>query len=194
MYFKEESNEIQGISSGENSQEGSVSDERLIEAINDLTEKIDQMNTTEEEVTDEEVTEDPTEVPIEEQPVQKQDVYDLKESIQDISNDLSVVSDYVEYLKTNSEEEARREGETEEPSLVVLAEVATDEETSEEYTIDHGADGHLYLAEQVENADLNDIYSMLWSTRNVLLLFMLIVCVFICFKLLRSALERMLNR
>lgn len=197
MFFKEESNEIQIIPASQDSSEGVLSDERLIEALDRLNENLESINNTEEESTDElteEITEEETEVPVEEQPVQKQDLYDLSQDIQDMSGNLRILSDYVQDLQASSEEEARREGETEAPSLQILAEMEMDEETSEERPVDHGADGHLYMAEQVENADLNDIYSMLWSTRNVVLLFMLLWLSVICFKLFRSAIERLFNR
>ena len=196
MYYKEESNEIQVIPDNQDSSQGVLSDERLIEALDRLNENIESMNNTEgvsEDVT-EEITEEVTELPIEEQPLQKQDLYDLSENIQSMSDDLRIVSAYVQDLQTNSEEASRSEDPTEDTSLQILAEVEVDEETSEEVTIDHGADGHLYMAEQVENADLNDIYSMLWSTRNVVLLFMLMWLMVICFKFFRSAIERLFNR
>ena len=195
MYYKEESNEIQVIPDNQDSSQGVLSDERLIEALDRLNENIESMNNTEgvsEDVT-EEITEEVTELPIEEQPLQKQDLYDLSENIQSMSDDLRIVSAYVQDLQTNSEEASRSEDPTEDTSLQILAEVEVDEETSEEVTIDHGADGHLYMAEQVENADLNDIYSMLWSTRNVVLLFMLMWLMVICFKFFRSAIERLFN-
>lgn len=78
-----------------------------------------------------------------------------------------------------TEEATTEEASTEEPAIVFLG---------------SGTDTHLYLSSEVENADLNDVYSMLLSTRNVLLLFFLVFLILKVGSMLRDIFARLMNK
>ena len=94
-----------------------------------------------------------------------------------------------ELAEYNAEEATTEEATTEE--------VTTEEPTTEEPQLVYfgsGTDTHLYLSSEVENADLNDIYSMLLSTRNVLLLFFLVFLILKVGSMLRDIFARLMNK
>ena len=55
---------------------------------------------------------------------------------------------------------------------------------------DSTVDDTLYLSQEYENINLNDIYSMLVSVRNCLILLIFVVFLFECHKLLKNAFKR----
>lgn len=78
---------------------------------------------------------------------------------------------------------------------------ASEEETEEEneeatelgLIFEDPVDAHLYLSSKVENANMNDIYSVLLSSRNIILLFVLIVVVWKLFNICKTAIYKMFN-
>lgn len=65
---------------------------------------------------------------------------------------------------------------------VIVDDVATD--------TDCIVDDTLYLSQEYENINLNDIYSMLVSVRNCLILLIFVVFLFECHKILKNAFKR----
>lgn len=67
-------------------------------------------------------------------------------------------------------------------------------ETSVDLTfLDPRADHHLYLSSEVEFANLNDIYSIALSIRNIILLLVLVLVGWKLFNLCKSAIYKMFN-
>lgn len=97
-----------------------------------------------------------------------------------------------ELAEYNAEEATTEEATTEE----VTTEEVTEEPTEEPQLVylGSGTDTHLYLSSEVENADLNDVYSMLLSTRNVLLLFFLVFLILKVGSMLRDIFARLMNK
>lgn len=60
--------------------------------------------------------------------------------------------------------------------------------------LDETADTHMYLTTPVENASINDVYTLSLSIRNLLLVFFLFWLSLKIFGLLRAAIERVMNR
>lgn len=81
-------------------------------------------------------------------------------------------------------------------------EEVTTEEVTEEILEDNGlkvlgsgsGDFTLYFSDKVENASLNDIYSMMVSVRNILLLFFLIWSIYKVIGIFRNVLYKLMNR
>lgn len=151
----------------------------LVEAIQTLEESVSRLNenlesaTATEEVS-EEVTEEVTEEILEEDlPLQKKDMFALKESVDNLGESVDSL------VKLNERS---------------LEESSTEESTSTLTYLDETVDTHLYLTSQVENATINDVYTIGLSIRNVLVLALLLGLSLFFFKLVRTALERMLNR
>ena len=173
---------------------GSDSTERdaIISSLDEINEKLDSLTTEETEEETEDVTEEITEIPVEDLPVQKKDMESVEEGFQRLGSKLDTLNRNVEGLQATEEEPVEQET-TEEASLAMIEETSEDE-NGDLVLVDHGVDGHLYMSTTVENADLNDIYSMLLSTRNVLLLGVMLGLVICCFLLFRMAIERLLYR
>ena len=164
-----------------NDEEGSTdvpTDDVLIETLAKLEESVSRLNenlekateeVTTEEVTTEEVTTE--EIPLEEQPLQKGDMFALTDSVDRLNDSLDSLVRM---------EEQNRDGSNEIQLGINY--------------LDETADTHLYLTSPVENATINDIYTMELSIRNVLVLALLLGLSLFFFKLVRTALERMLNR
>lgn len=127
-----------------------------------------------EAVTTELVTEEVTTeaIPIEEMPLQKKDMDNLVESVDKLGDSVDTL------VKIERENQDRNSTEAE-VGLKVL---------------DETVDTHLYLTSQVENATINDVYTIGLSIRNVLVLALLLGLSLFFFKLVRTGLERMLNR
>lgn len=144
--------------------------EESIARLNQNLEKSTEIST--EDVATEEITEEISteEIPEEEMPVQKKDIDSLKESVEGVSKSVDNLA---------SQEKSRAEMSTQSSGLVYL---------------DETVDSHLYLTSQVENATMNDLYTMTLSIRNVAVLALLIFLSLGLFKLVRTGLERMLNR
>ena len=87
---------------------------------------------------------------------------------------------------------------TEEVTEEVLEESSSEDASTEESTelvyLDPTIDHSLYFTTQVENADLNDIYTIQLSIRNILLIFGLFALAFICYRMIRGTVDRLLNR
>ena len=157
----------------------------IVKALSKLEESISRLDKT---ITDsmteaetEEVTEEATseEVVLEEdQPLQKKDMAELKKSVDNLCGSVDKIVS-MEQEKAKQEELKKSEATRETPDLIYL---------------DETVDSHLYLTSQVENADINDVYTMTLSIRNVCVLALLLALSFCIFKLLRTCLERMLNR
>ena len=150
--------------------------QRLIESIEQLNQTVSELNqnlTTEEE--SEEVTEEVTEEILEEDlPVQKKDIADLKESIDGLAVGLNeikrVEESQIEYTQNRDAE----------PTVLTYL----------DETVDH----HLYLTSEVENATINDVFTLSLSIRNLLLVFFLF---WFCLKILgmlRAVVDRVANR
>lgn len=65
---------------------------------------------------------------------------------------------------------------------VLIDDLATD--------TDCNVDDTLYLSKEYENVNLNDIYSMLVSVRNCLILLIFVVFLFECHKVLKNVFKR----
>lgn len=144
----------------------------LEESISRLNENLESATATEEET--EEATEEITEEILEEDlPLQKKDMMALQESVDSLNESMNTL------VKLNERS---------------LEEGTTEESTSSLVYLDETVDTHLYLTSQVENATINDVYTIGLSIRNVLVLALLLGLSLFFFKLVRTALERMLNR
>ena len=171
--------------------------EQLVEKLDEISKKLDYLTEeeTEEETEDvtQEVTEEVTEISYEDQPLQKSDAQDLSHQLAVISHKLDLLNDNFtteeEIVRSSGEEESSEE----DPQLAMIQD-SSEDDNGELQLVDHGVDGHLYMSTQVENADLNDVYSMLLSTRNVLLLGVMLGLIVACFLLFRMAIERLLYR
>lgn len=149
--------------------------EKLEESITRLNENLEKATSTEEieEEVKEEITE---EVSTEEAdlPLQKRDMDSLKESVDKLSDSVDKV------LDINQKQ---------------LEMTASSMEVSSDLVyLDDSVDSHLYLTSQVENADINDVYTMTLSIRNVCVLALLLGVSLFLLKLVRSAMERAFNR
>lgn len=102
-----------------------------------------------------------------------------------ILEQLEILNEHLENME-NSEE--LTEEETEE-----LTEELTEESTEIVYT-DPTIDHTLYFSTQVENADINDVYAMQLSIRNILLITVLLALAFLSFRMVRGLVDRVLNR
>ena len=159
-----------------NDEEGSTdvpTDDVLIETLAKLEESVSRLNENLEKATEEVTTEEVTteEIPLEEQPLQKGDMFALTDSVDRLNDSLDSLVRM---------EEQNRDGSNEIQLGINY--------------LDETADTHLYLTSPVENATINDIYTMELSIRNVLVLALLLGLSLFFFKLVRTALERMLNR
>ena len=114
------------------------------------------------------------------------------EIIKTLNENIKTLNDNIQVLNENLEEASTEEASTEEAST----EEASTEEASTEGIIfsDSSADTHLYLSTEVENATLNDLYSIALSTRNVLLLFLLLWLVLKLFGSLKNVICRIMNK
>lgn len=59
--------------------------------------------------------------------------------------------------------------------------------------LDESVDHHLYLSSEVQDASIDDVYSMLLSTRNIILLFFLVLLLWQSFRVLKSAFYKVFN-
>ena len=109
------------------------------------------------------------------------------EIISTLNQNIKTLNDNIQMLNENLEEASTEEASTEEAST---------EEASTEGIIfsDASTDTHLYLSTEVENATLNDLYSIALSTRNVLLLFLLLWLVLKLFGSLKNVICRLMNK
>ncbi len=159
--------------------EDNVSGDDLVTALKELKESVALLDThlteketevSETEVTTEEVTEEP--IPEEELPVQKKDINALKDSVDGLSQNVDKVG------------------------KLLTAENTTEEATTEQGLtyLDETVDKHLYLTSKVENASINDVYTMTLSIRNICALALLLAVSLFLVKGIRTALERLLNR
>lgn len=148
--------------------------EEILEELQEIKEVLTGMTTEEitEEVT-EEVVVDPSTLPV--------SSGEYSEGVNSINENLGEIASSIE--RTNE-----------------LLEVSTVEDTTEEVTeheIVYGsgtvADGSLYFADKVENANLNDVYSMLWSVRNIILIFMFLVLFVLLYKAFKNLIYRFTN-
>lgn len=69
------------------------------------------------------------------------------------------------------------------------------EEVSEEESTTEGVvvDEHLYLSKEYTDKDINDVYSMALSVRNILLLFVLVVFCWKGFSIMKNLVYRVMN-
>ena len=144
-----------------------------LQKLNDGVESLVQVLTVTEEPTEEpteEVTEEPTENPV---------VIALENLDGNVTMLRQELAEYNSEEPTEEPTEEVTEEPTEEPQLVYLG---------------SGTDTHLYLTSQVENADINDVYTMILSTRNILLLFLLVFVAFKFGSMLRDVIARFMNR
>lgn len=144
-----------------------------LQKLNDGVESLVQVLTVTEELTEdptEEVTEEVTENPV---------VIALENLDGNVTLLRQELAEYNSEEPTEEPTEEVTEEPTEEPQLVYLG---------------SGTDTHLYLSTEVENADLNDVYSMLLSTRNVLLLFFLVFLILKVGSMLRDIFARLMNK
>ena len=103
-----------------------------------------------------------------------------------ILEQLRTLNEHLEVMSTTEEEveEVTTEEVTEQVTEVVTELVYDDP------TVDHT----LYLSTTVQNADIDDLYAIQLSTRNILLVGFLFGLGFICYRMIRSTVERLLNR
>lgn len=107
----------------------------------------------------------------------------LLDSITDLQNQFSILQETLESTEEDitTEESTTEEHTTEEPAVIDL-------------TFLGNADHNLYLSSEVEYANTNDVYSMLLSIRNILLLFMLLWASIKLLGMFKSALYRLMNK
>lgn len=164
--------------------DGNVDYKSLSESIEQLNSTVQELNAhlalqETSEVSSEEVsTEEGTteEILEEDLPVTKGDITLLNESITNMSESIDGLVKLQEESNTRS------------------TEVSTEASTTSIVYEDETVDTHMYLSTPVENATTNDIYTLGLSIRNVLLLFLLIWICFKVFGLLRAAVDRVMNR
>lgn len=162
------------ITPNEHSVDLSTTLEKLEESITRLNENIEKSTEEASEAASEEASEEAsTEILEEELPLQKKDMMELKESVDSVAESVDKLVK-MEQAKSATEE--------------------TTEESSELVYLDETVDNHLYLTSQVENATMDDLYTMTLSIRNVCVLALLLGLSLFFFKLVRTGLERMLNR
>lgn len=147
----------------------------LQESIDALRETIEQVNTTEEVATDEngnpvESTEVATEDPV---------VVALNEGFSNLDNRMVTLQNTLEESMTTEEVTEQATEATEEPVL-----------TFEDETVDNA----LYMSSKVENATMDDMYSLVLSFRNVTIVLMFMLIGFLVFRMLRNAVERVMYR
>ena len=99
------------------------------------------------------------------------------EIIKTLNENIKTLNDNIQVLNENLEEASTEEASTE---GIIFS--------------DSSADTHLYLSTEVENATLNDLYSIALSTRNVLLLFLLLWLVLKLFGSLKNVICRIMNK
>lgn len=107
------------------------------------------------------------------------------EILKQINDNLNALNEKLE----NSTTEETTENTTEENT----------EDTTEEITEgiiykDSSADTHAYLSTEVENATINDLYTVALSVRNVLLLFVLVFFGIKAFGALKNVIYRIMNK
>lgn len=142
---------------------------------NETSEQITQEENLEEVTTEEVITE---EVTTEEVTTEEIEPIDYTEYLEDISEQLERLRDSISNMSSNN----RNDGELVIPDndLIILGSGT--------------GDFNLYLSGEVENASLNDIFSVGISIRNVLLVFLL---AWLCLKLIngfKGVLYRLMNR
>ena len=99
------------------------------------------------------------------------------EIISTLNQNIKTLNDNIQMLNENLEEASTEEASTE---GIIFSDASTDT--------------HLYLSTEVENATLNDLYSIALSTRNVLLLFLLLWLVLKLFGSLKNVICRLMNK
>ena len=148
--------------------------EEILEELQDIKELLTGMTT--EETTEEETEEvviDPSTLPV--------SSGEYKEGVDSINESLGKIASGIEhtneFLETSSVEEN------------------TEENTEHEIIYSSGtvADGTLYFADKVDNANINDLYSMLWSVRNIILIFMFLVLFVLLYKAFKNLIYRFTN-
>lgn len=100
-----------------------------------------------------------------------------------------VTEDLLEDPEETTEEQEERISLTREQFDKLLERSSSDGITFYGYT-----DHTLYLSADVDGATINDLYSMMLSTRNIILLFFLFFIVFKLGNMLKSVLYRVYNR
>lgn len=173
------------IKEGEEGNEDSVLHDGDIQKLTDAIEKLNQTlieQSSSEEELEEESSEESTEevvIPEEDMPLQKKDMDKVIDSINGLNKS---VDKLVEYQENQIKEKQIEKDESSAKSRSGLV------------FLDETVDNHLYLTSEVENADINDLYTMTLSIRNVCVLAFLLFLVLFFFKLCRTVLERALNR
>lgn len=126
-------------------------------------------------------------------------VYDQEvgEDEQIILSDEQIVQDLQEIKENVQLQQIKEEVVTEEVST---EEASTEEANTEEAItdgvifLDENVDSKPYLSSEVQNASVNDLYSIALSTRNILLLFVLF---FFCYKIfgsLKNVIYRLMDK
>lgn len=154
----------------------------LKESIDSLNESITLLNenlATTEEVTTEEITTEEVTTEESELPVTKGDLEQLHIDLDNVS---SGIDDLIDNLNVYFQNTYTYRNVTPEDLQVS----AKDPEVS--------VDTHYYLSTEFENADINDIFSLMLSIRNCFILFAIFWFIFMAFRLLRSVVERLMNR
>ena len=110
------------------------------------------------------------------------------EILEEINKNLEQLNQNFTEIRTQQEEQEQEqeqeEQEQEEQSSTASGLVVND--TS--------ADTHLYLSSEVENATINDLYSIALSTRNIVLLFCLIFLFMRLFGALKNVIYRIMDK
>ena len=153
--------------------------EEILEEIYGIKEILADMTTEEvtEEVTEEIIDIDPSALPV--------TSGEYNEGVNTINENLGEIASGIE--RTNE--------------LLAVSSVEEDTGNSTEEITEHEliygsgtvADGTLYFADKVDNANLNDLYSMVWSVRNTLLIFMFLLLFVLIFKTFKNLIYRFTN-
>ena len=143
------------LEEGTEKHEDNVLSQRDIEKLSDAIEKLNQTlieQSTTEESTEEETTEEEVVIPEEELPLQKKDMNGLIQTVESLNKSVDKLVSYQEEEEKQKVEEKDRALAKSQSDLVYL---------------DETVDSHLYLTSEVENADIDDVYTMVLSIRNV---------------------------
>ena len=159
-------------------------DEEILKQLTEINEKIDNLYDTEEVTEDvtEEITEDidPSLLPLTNGEYQE-GVTLTNENLIQIKESLEYLNEQLEVLTVEDTED--------------ITEEVTEEVTEHTLIYSSGtvADGTLYFSDKVENADINDLYSMVWSVRNTILIFLFIFVFVLLYKAFKHLIYKFTN-
>lgn len=127
-------------------------------------------------------TEQPTEQQTEQSTEQNSVLENLNRNIEELNGHLTLLEERAaeeEEVTTEEVTEESTEAASEDPGIVYL---------------DSSADVHAYLSTEVENASINDLYTVMLSCRNIVLLMFLIFLMWKMWGALKNVISKIMNR